>query len=147
MRSLLLRSVLAFGLLFSAPVALAGDGFAELAEELQLTPAQRTQITELLYQSRSARIEIKARADKAKLELKHAITADVVDEKVVQKALDAFNAAQADLARNRVNQILAIRKQLNPDQWTKLKEEWGELKEDRLDRLRDRLGRGEDEDE
>lgn len=136
-----LRSALLAAAVLLAPAALAGDGLAELAEKLQLTDAQRDQITEVLYQSRSARIEIKARSEKAKLELKHALGGDTLDEKAVQRALDAYNAAQADLARNRVNQILAIRKQLTPEQWAQLKDEWSELKDERRER------RGDDEDE
>lgn len=137
----LLRSALFAAALLLAPAALAGEGLAELAEKLRLTDAQREQITEVIYQSRSARIEIKARAEKARLELKHALGGDTLDEKAVRQALEAYNAAQADLARNRVDQILAIRKQLTPEQWAQLKDEWSELREERRERRDD----GEDE--
>ena len=86
---------------------------------LGLTDVQRTQVDDILYHSRSARIAIEARKDLAELDLHHAMMAATLDEKAISKALDTLNTAKAELGRNRVDQMVAIRKLLTPDQWAK----------------------------
>lgn len=128
-------ALLALGLLSTPLVARAGEAskFQEIASELSLTAAQRTAVEEILYKSRSGRIEIKARLARGELDLKHTLAAATLDEKAVAAATDVVSRATTDLVKNRVDQVVSIRKQLNPDQWEKLKVIWEDLKEDRHD--------------
>lgn len=124
------------------PVAYAGDRFDEIAGTLGLTAAQKTEVADIVYQSKEKRIAIKARSASARLQLEHLLTQTTVDERAVMKALDEVNTASADLRRNRIEQILAIRKVLSPEQWSQLAGLWKDNREDRRDRHDD-----EDDDE
>jgi Spy/CpxP family protein refolding chaperone len=96
--------------------------FDAVAVELGLDADQRKAITDAVYQANSAKVDIDARVEKARLELRHLLGADTLDEKAVTKAVDALNAAEGDLRRNRVALILAVRKSVTPEQWQKLVE-------------------------
>lgn len=113
-----------FALALTAPAAYAreeeGDRCEEMASKLDLSDAQRSQLDELRYRSQSARIAIEARAQTAELDLHHAMMAATVDEKAISKALDALNTAQGELKRNHVDQMMAMRKLLTPEQWAKM---------------------------
>ena len=127
--------LLCFGLTASfAPIAHAGDRFDEIASTLGLTSAQKKDVADIVYESKEKRIGIKARSEAARLELEHLLAETTVDERAVMKSLDGVNAASADLRRNRVEQILAIRKVLSPEQWTQLAGIWKENREGRDDR-------------
>lgn len=137
----LLPFLLCFGLAVPfVPVAHAGDRFDEIAGTLGLSATQKTQVADIVYQSKEKRIAIKARSASARLQLEHLLTQATVDERAVMKALDEVNAASADLRRNRIEQILAIRKVLSPEQWSQLSGLWKDNREDRR-------GRHDDEDE
>lgn len=114
-------------LTFLLPFASAGDNrYAEIAESLGLTAEERVKVEEIVYQSRLARTDAKAKLDRARIELRHVLAAPTLDEKAVNKAVDTINAATAETVRVRVSQIVALRKALTPAQWEKLKLEWQE---------------------
>lgn len=133
-----------------ATAALSGN-YAQVAEHLGLDVTQRKQVADAVFASNTAKIDIKARAEKARLELKHLLAADGVDEKAVMKAVDALSASEAELRRNRVQLLLNLRKVLKPDQWRKLlemreerrDERREERREDRRERREERFGEGE----
>ncbi len=130
MRALLLSVLLAAAPALAAPpppegaddatAALASGRFAEIAAELELTEAQRKQVTDAVYAANTAKVDLDARAEKARLELRHLLGADTVDEKAVLKAVDTLSAAEAELRRNRVQLVLSIRKALTAEQWREL---------------------------
>ena len=130
------RLLLSLGLLVTLGVATPsfardrasdeGVRFIEIADQLDLSPTQRTALEEVVYRSKSARVDIRARLTKGELDLKHALVSGALDEKAVRAASETVSAATADLIHNRVDQIVAIRKQLTPDQWDKLKTLWAE---------------------
>lgn len=137
MRRLVLACTLLLGL-GAAPSTFARDRgedegarFIEIADQLALTPPQRTALEDVVYRSTSSRVDVRARLAKGELDLKHALVAATLDEKAVRTAAEAVSTATADLVRNRVDQILAIRKQLSPEQWDKLKVLWAETREER----------------
>ena len=138
MRVLLSVLVLSLGLLTAPAHAGEASKFQEIASELNLNATQKASVEDILYKSRAARIEIKSRLQRGELDLKHALAAPTLDEKAVATATDAVSRATTDLVKNRVDQIVSIRKQLNPDQWEKLKVIWEDLKADKDD------DRGED---
>lgn len=127
-----------------SPVALAGGGgppsspsamgdqadddmefmnnFSQIATEIGLSTDQQAKIKELFYNSQKDAIDLQAQAQRAQLDLRHAMDADTPDEKVVMKALDAHIAADGALQRNRVKLLLEVRKVVTTEQWDKLKE-------------------------
>ncbi len=117
--------------------ARAGDDFEEIAGTLGLTADQKADVAEIVYETRTERIAIKARGAAARLELKHLLAAPTVDERAVMKALDALNAASAESRKNRVEQILEIRKVLSPDQWTQLSAIWDDSRDERREERED----------
>ena len=139
MNALFLMLHLAF-----SPVALAGGGggppqppsamgdqdddmefmanFSQISTEIGLSADQQAKIKELFYSSQKDAIDLQAQAQRAQLELKHAMDADTPDEKAVMKALDAHIAADGALQRNRVKLLLEVRKVVTTEQWDKLKE-------------------------
>jgi Spy/CpxP family protein refolding chaperone len=73
-----------------------------------------------VYSANTAKIDLEARVEKARLEVRHLLAAEPLDEKAVLKATDALSAAEGELRRNRVQLVLAVRKSLTADQWTEL---------------------------
>jgi Spy/CpxP family protein refolding chaperone len=100
--------------------SLASGRFEEIAAQLELSAAQRKTVTDAVYTANTAKIDLEARVEKARLEVRHLLAAEPLDEKAVLKATDALSAAEGELRRNRVQLVLAVRKALTADQWTEL---------------------------
>ena len=100
--------------------SLASGRFEEIAAQLELSAAQRKTLTDAVYSANTAKIDLEARVEKARLEVRHLLAAEPLDEKAVLKATDALSAAEGELRRNRVQLVLAVRKSLTADQWTEL---------------------------
>ncbi|MDP2308077.1 MAG: periplasmic heavy metal sensor [Pseudomonadota bacterium] len=100
--------------------ALASGRFEAIAEQLKLSATQRASVSDAVYQANAAKIDIEARSEKGRLEVKHLLAAATLDEKAVLKATDTLSAAEADLRKNRVQLVIAVRKALTPEQWQAL---------------------------
>ena len=107
-----------------APVAQAAPSFPEVASQLGLSSAQTSVVQEIVYRSDLERVEIRARRDRAELQLRQLLAAPTVDEAAVRAALLALNSAEADLRSNRVELVIALRKNLSPAQWEALRSLW-----------------------
>ncbi|MFZ5477910.1 MAG: Spy/CpxP family protein refolding chaperone [Myxococcota bacterium] len=115
-------------LAFLFSLALAGEpapvddepDFVAVAERLQLTEAQRDKVSDIVFASRSEKITLKSRAELAQLELKKQLAEETLDDKAVLKAVDAVNAAEGALRRNKVQLLLDLRKELTAEQWAQL---------------------------
>ena len=106
----------------AAANSLASGRFEAIASQLELSAAQRKSVSDAVYSANTAKIDIEARADKARLEVRHLLGADTLDEKAVLKATDTLSAAEAELRRNRVQLVIAVRKSLSAEQWGELVE-------------------------
>lgn len=118
----------------SAVEAMQGRKFDAIADRLKLTPELRAKVQDAVYTSSGAALEVKARIDRAELDLKHLMSQPVLDEKAVLKAVDALNSSEAELRKNRVQLVLDVRKLLTPDQWKELLRARAEQRERRRDR-------------
>ncbi len=102
----------------------AEDAFAshfdEIASEIGLNADQQAKLRSAFYESHVARIDAKAKKEKAELELKTLLSADVIDEKAVGRALEMALGADGELKRNRVQLLLTTRKIVTLDQWHQL---------------------------
>jgi predicted transposase len=108
--------------------------FDEIAAKLGLSEEQKSKVSDIVYASRSAKVDIDGRAEKAKIELKRLMMADPIDEKAVMKALDTLNAAEGDLRKNKIQLMLSIRKELTADQWKQLVAMRKDMREERRER-------------
>lgn len=94
--------------------------WSEIADQLALDDKQRADVEKLYYDSRTARVDISAREEKARLELERLMMDPASEEKAILKAFDAQSAAETDLRKNRLMLHLGLRKVLTPEQWTQL---------------------------
>ncbi|MCK6530380.1 periplasmic heavy metal sensor [Myxococcota bacterium] len=94
--------------------------FPKVAEQLGLSAEQRQKVMDEVYRADGAMVDIRARAEKAGLELKHQLGQETLDEKAVLAAVEALAAAESDMKRNRVRLTLALRKVLTFEQWREL---------------------------
>ncbi len=104
----------------SAANDLASGRFEAIATELELSADQRKTLSDTVYRANAAKIDLDARVEKARLEVRHLLAAEPLDEKAVLKATDALSAAEAELRRNRVQLVVSVRKALSPEQWREL---------------------------
>ncbi len=119
-----------------------GEGFARVAEKLGLSDDQRAKLRDSVHKAKIARVDMKARADRARLELRHALGQLSPDAKAVTRAVDALNAAEAELRKNHVELVLAIRGVLTDAQWKQVLElraaGKGEKREQRREMMEER---------
>ena len=94
--------------------------WSEIADKLALDDKQRDSVEKLYFDNRSARIDIGAREEKARLELERLMRDPASDEKSIMKAFDAQVAAENELRKNRLSLHLGLRKVLKPEQWEEL---------------------------
>jgi len=125
--------VLALALPFAPPAHAGAGELREVARELGLSADQLTKVTQIVYQSKSARITAKAALERARLDLRHALAAEPMDEKAIRKAVADLNTATAGLVENRVNEVIELRRVLTPDQYGRLAEIWGDRREEAED--------------
>jgi len=123
MTKFLLTLILGFLFAFSAmgqdvkpDPAAAQPGNGNLLEQLGLTPDQVREIRQLNKQRKPAMEGAKLRVVNANRDLDAAIYADNVDEAQVNAQLAELQIAQADVARIRFTNELAIRRILTPEQ-------------------------------
>lgn len=106
------------------PPTPSAASFHQLAEKVGLTSEQERSIQDLVYKSNLAKVDIKARRERAELMLRQLVSQSNLDEKAIRTALDELNAAEADMRRNRIELVLAIRKLINAEQWATLQDLW-----------------------
>jgi Spy/CpxP family protein refolding chaperone len=128
-----------------------GDGLARMAERLELSADQQAKLEDAVHASQLARVDLRARKERAQLELKHLLGQTSLDAKAIGKAVDALNASEGELRRNRVDLVLAVRGILTEAQWKECQqmrrqtrsERREERREGREERREGREGRGE----
>ena len=90
---------------------------ARMLEHLDLTPEQRPKVQQVRYEAETAAVDPRARLERARLDLRHLLAQPGSDEKAVQKTLERLDAAESELRRVRVKEMLALRAILTPEQW------------------------------
>ena len=121
--SVLILSVLLLGnfSIFSQPTE---DGLQfgprcdRLKELLKLTPEQEKKFNDLKYQHQQGVIDIHAKIQKNRLELKKMIDDGKIDEKKVLQLIDDNSKLQGDIKYSATKHWLDVYKMLNDDQKT-----------------------------
>lgn len=98
------------------------DQRPDILRQLGLSPQQVQQFRMVNAEWREQRLAAQRRLREANRDLDLAIYADQVDEKLVAERLVAFQQAQAEVARVRINEELAVRKILTGDQLFRFRE-------------------------
>jgi Spy/CpxP family protein refolding chaperone len=84
--------------------------------KLNLTDAQQEQFQKISFDVRKKQIELKAKAETARLELRRLMTSDNLDKSAIEKKLNEVSAAQTALKMNRINGWIEKNKALTPEQ-------------------------------
>ncbi len=93
---------------------------SDVVKELQLTDPQIKQIEQTFLDYRLKLIDLRADVERQETKLQPLIEADRPDEQQVSNQVDAVLSARAKLEKTNTMMMLAIRKSLSVEQWTKL---------------------------
>ncbi len=102
---------------------------ATLQRELGLSDEQATQLRGIWGEGRKAAIRRHADLAIARMDLEEALEAPTVDEKLVASRVRAVSDLQAAAIKARVDQRLALRKVLTPEQQQKMRSMRGRLRD------------------
>ncbi len=93
---------------------------SEILRELQLTPAQTSQIEQTFLEQRLKLIDLRAELEKEEARLQPLVEADQLDEAKVSAQIDKVLAARGRLEKAHTMLMLSIRRVLTVEQWRKL---------------------------
>ena len=122
-----------------ARFAAQGEQRPNLLQELGLTAEQVQALQKLKAELKPTEQSARRRFQEANLALNMAIYADTVEEAEFQARLNEFQAAQAELARLKFTNELAVRRILTPAQLMKFRELRRRFAEQRGNRPNDRV--------
>ena len=93
---------------------------SDIAQRLQLTPAQVNQIEASFLDYRLKLIDLRADLERQETKLQPLIEADQPDEAKVSAQMDLVVGARGKLEKANTMMMLAMRRALSPEQWKKL---------------------------
>ncbi len=125
-----------------ARFAQPADVRPNLRMELGLTPEQMQALRRINAERKPSEMSARRRFQDANRALNMAIYSDTVDQAEFQTRLSEFQAAQAELARIKFTNELAVRRLLTPDQLVKFRDLRRRFAEGRGRRANDRIDRG-----
>ena len=84
--------------------------------KLNLTDAQQEQLQKISFDTQKKQIELRAKMETAKLEMRRLMNADAVDKSAIEKKLNDIASARTALEMNRINGWIEKNKVLTPEQ-------------------------------
>lgn len=111
-----------------------------VAQELNLTPDQSSEIEKIFVKSRPKLIDLRADLEKKQLALQVAMEDKTADRAAVEKKIEEVETARSSLQKTRAMMLLDMKQVLKPDQWEKLlskQEERRERMQERRQRMRE----------
>ncbi len=91
-----------------------------MVQQLSLTPEQRAKMDSIFTAHRIELIDAVANVEKAETLLDPLVSADTPNENAILAQIDKVAEARAELEKAHARMLLALRAQLNHDQWLKL---------------------------
>ena len=91
------------------------DGKSGL-KELNLSDTQKEQFQKISFDTQKKQIELKAKLETAKLELRRLMTADAIDKSAIEKKMNEVATSHVALRMNHLNSWMEKNKVLNPEQ-------------------------------
>lgn len=95
-----------------------------IAEELELTDAQKEQFQKIRLQAHKQRIEQRAKMQLARLELRELVQAANPDQKLIDAKITDISKLQETILRHRIATHMEMQKVLTPEQRKKAQELW-----------------------
>ncbi|MGE5315080.1 MAG: Spy/CpxP family protein refolding chaperone [Acidobacteriota bacterium] len=89
---------------------------------LNLTDAQKKDIAKIRSETQKRGVDLKAKAEKARIELRELLMAETPDQSAIEKKLNEVAENEADIRMNRIDGWFETNKLLTPDQqkqWVK----------------------------
>jgi len=86
------------------------------ASKLNLTDAQQEQFQKITFDVHKKHIELKAKTETARLELRRLMASDNLDKSAIEKKMNEVSAAQTAVQMNRINGWIEKNKMLTPEQ-------------------------------
>jgi Spy/CpxP family protein refolding chaperone len=94
---------------------------SKIAKDLELTSEEQTKLDVLFMENRRQMIDLKAGAEKAKLELEEVLDKKDFDESVCMERFTEFQDADKKLAAERFKFLVEVRKLLGTERFQKIK--------------------------
>lgn len=93
-----------------------------IAEELGLSPEQKTRLEEIVAERLKVIIDARAAVEKAQVELREVAQKEPLDVQKARQAFQAVQQARARLEKERFELLLSQRQVLTAEQWQKARE-------------------------
>ena len=114
----------------------------KLTEMLGIAPEQAVDIRNAILRMKEKEIDLRAATEKAALRQAQLMTAKDIDEEAVLAVVDEIGRLRTEMARERMRNVIMIRRTLNPEQLEKAKSLMRERFEERAGKWRERQGEG-----
>lgn len=126
MRSRITTTLMMAALVFAAALPVFAqdpppDTMPDPIEQLRLTPEQRQRIRHILEENRVERQLANRKLREANVALDQALSADPIDEAIIEQRVNELAAAQATQLRMRIQIELKVRRELHPEQLAMLR--------------------------
>ena len=95
----------------------------KMMKELKLTEQQQDQFDKNKFETQKKMIELKAKVETSKLELRRLMDAETIDKSAMEKKMNEIAANEVSIRMNRLNSWIELNKVLTPDQqkiWKKV---------------------------
>jgi len=128
------KVTIAAGLAAAGIAIFAGNPFKspKVVEALKLTPEQQQKLEETSYQHQKEAANLRRDMQLKRLDLQRELDKENPDQAILDKLIDEQAALRAQAGKARVEQMLAVKKILTPEQWAKAKELRQERRAERM---------------
>ncbi len=111
--------------LFVAVIAFGNPApYKKMMEELKLTDAQKEQFEKISFETQKKQIELNAKVETAKLELRRLMMAESIDKSAIEKKMNDIAVQEVALRMNRLNAWSENNKALTPEQQKNLEKKF-----------------------
>ena len=93
---------------------------SDIAKELDLTPEQKEQLKEQMFQARLKKMQTRNKVKVEELKLRHELEKKEVDKETVGKIVEELKRLSGITLEQRVNSILEMKEIITPEQFEKL---------------------------
>lgn len=136
MKHLLLAALFLFVTFASASNPPQPQQRQRIKNDLNLTDAQQEQFQKISFETQKKQIELRAKAETAKLELRRLMNAASLDKSAIEKKYAEIASVQTALKMNRLNEWTDKNKALTPEQQLQWKKELRTLRHKGKEKVR-----------
>lgn len=115
----------------------------EKAAKLGVTEEQIEKLEDIILKQEKRKIQLKANADKARVDLRQLMKQDEPDQEAVMAAVDAVGAAQTELRKAEIGTLLKVKRILGADTVKALRKEGRKMAREKKQQFQERRGKQE----